>query len=195
MLQHAMCCHVYGRDSTTFFRREDTNIPFTSPPHPPSSPAWACPACCFNPVARLKQRIATAVQPTGWPEPPLAGEENSADRRTHEVVTPPVNLYSEDEDAQPETVLLRWPPHGIAPQPRPHATTLVRAPHLHTPHPTLPSLQLYATPAFSQTTPPPPQLCKTNCVSPNHSISSEIKYFFYSKNHTQLCALAATELN
>ena len=58
------------------------------PRAPPSSPAWGYPRVRFNPVAMLKHGIATAVQPTGWPEPPLAGEENEDTRKTHEVVTP-----------------------------------------------------------------------------------------------------------
>ena len=85
---------------TTFFRVEDTPFPFTSP-HTPSSSVWACPPGCFSPVARLKHRVATAAQPHAWPELPLAGEDSTTSRRKHEVVTPPSNLWSDDEDGQP----------------------------------------------------------------------------------------------
>ena len=86
--------------STTFFRKEDTSFPFASP-HSPSSSVWEHPRGCYAPVARLKHRISKAARPASWPEPPLAGEDSTTSRRKYEVVTPPVNLWSEDEDGQP----------------------------------------------------------------------------------------------
>ena len=85
---------------TTFFREEDTPIPFTSP-HSPSNSAWAYPRGCHGPVERLTHRVSKAARPTSWPEPPLAGEVSTTSRRKHEVVTPPSNLWSDDEDGQP----------------------------------------------------------------------------------------------
>ena len=97
--QHPLYEHL-SPHGTTFFRVEDTPIPFTSL-HSPNDSAWAYPRGCYSPVERLKHRIATAAQPQAWPEPPLAGEENTTSRRTHDVVTPPIDLWSEDEDGKP----------------------------------------------------------------------------------------------
>ena len=97
--KHPQCEHL-SPHGTTFFREEDTPIPFTSL-HSPSDSAWAYPRGCYSPVGRLKHRIATAAQPHAWPEPPLAGEEITTSRRTHDVVTPPIDLWSDDEDGKP----------------------------------------------------------------------------------------------
>ena len=97
--KHPQYAHL-SPHSTTFFREEDTPFPFTSP-HSPSSSVWAYPTGCYGPVARLKHRVNPAAKPTSWPAPPLAGEDSTTSRRKHEVVTPPSNLWSDDEDGQP----------------------------------------------------------------------------------------------
>ena len=97
--QHPLYEHL-SPHGTTFFRVEDTPIPFTSL-HSPNDSAWAYPSGCYSPVARLKHRVNTAAKPASWPAPPLAGEDSTISRRQYEVVTPPVNLWSDDEDGQP----------------------------------------------------------------------------------------------
>ena len=124
----------------------------------------------YGPVARLKHRVSKAARPASWPEPPLAGEDSNTSRRKHEVVTPPSNLWSDDEDGQPcwtgpEQFYCAGLPMGsqLSPGRMQHCYVHVRTPHHHIPHPTPPPLQLHATPAFSQTTPLLP-----NCMQPRH---------------------------
>ena len=50
-------CEHLSPHGTSFFREEDTPIPFTSP-HSPSNSAWAHPRGCHGPVERLKHRIS-----------------------------------------------------------------------------------------------------------------------------------------
>ena len=165
--------------------------------HSPSSSVWAHPPGCHSPVARLKHSVATAAQPHAWPEPPLAGEENSTNRRTHDVVTPPMDLWSDDEDGKPCYIQDRinftarayqWDP--ILAQAVCNCYALVcGAHHTFTSHilPHLPSNCM-----------PPRRLAKPHtllpdCMQPRHCAKPkhlQIKYF----PETQLCTTTVMDL-